>query len=92
MGYTMSWLTRNFSGRKKRAAELGVRHIIGNHMTLWVKIPVIVNGDDHKTVHKWCRAQPGRTKFYHHYAGRHWWFENEQDAIMFKLRWGEYVR
>ena len=38
----MSWLTRNFSGRKKRAAELGVRHIIGNHMTLWVKIPVIV--------------------------------------------------
>jgi len=60
--------------------------------TVWVKIPVIVTGDDHKTVHKWCRAQPGGTKFYHHYAGRHWWFESEQDAIMFKLRWGKYVR
>ena len=31
------------------------------------------------------------TKYYFHYAGEHWWFENEQDALMFTLQWGEYI-
>ena len=54
----------------------------------WVKIPFLATGKNKHTIHNWCNKQPGMTFFYHHYAGSHWWFEDEQDAIMFKLKWG----
>lgn len=58
--------------------------------TEWVKIPFRVHGIQKTEVHLWCNQQPGLTRFYHHYAGDHWWFEDEQDAIMFQLKWGDY--
>lgn len=42
---------------------------------------------DVKLATKWCREQPSRGLFYNHYTNTRWWFEKEQDAIMFALRW-----
>jgi hypothetical protein len=40
-----------------------------------------------REAHAWCRQQPSRGRFYHHYTNTRWWFESELDAIMFALRW-----
>ena len=62
--------------------------------TQWIKIRISSRLHIPKlraNVHKWCQAQHNEHHFYWHYSSDHWWFENEQDAIMFKLRWGKYV-
>ena len=43
-----------------------------------------------KAAHKWCTDinNPSYRFFYHHYTNTRWWFESEQDAIMFALTWG----
>lgn len=38
----------------------------------------------------WCdnyNAHPVVTGYYKHFTNTRWWFENEQDAIMFALTW-----
>ena len=60
----------------------------------WIKVRILDTlkyKSNWDRVGAWCRLQPSNGKFYYHYAGDHWWFQNEQDAIMFKLRWGEYL-
>jgi N-acetyl-beta-hexosaminidase len=35
----------------------------------------------------WCQNYPSKGRFYYKYFGRFWYFEYEQDAIMFSLTW-----
>jgi len=62
--------------------------------TKWIRIPFLVTGKLKHEIHNWCIKLPGENngmnKFYHHYSGSHWWFENAQDAVIFKLKWGNY--
>lgn len=37
------------------------------------------------TVHAWCRDHIGEDHYT--WTGSRFWFENEQDAVMFLLRW-----
>lgn len=37
--------------------------------------------------HTWCKDQPSSGKFYHHYTNTRWWFECEEDAVFFALKW-----
>lgn len=43
--------------------------------------------EDIKDAVKWCREYPSDGNFYNHYTNTRWWFEKENDAIMFALRW-----
>jgi hypothetical protein len=38
--------------------------------------------------HVWCTLQPSKGRFYRHYTNTRWWFEFEQDALFFALKWG----
>jgi len=59
--------------------------------TAWIKIPFKVTGKAKHEIHNWCSKLPGPVngmgKFYHHFAGDHWWFEYKEDAVMFNLKW-----
>ena len=53
----------------------------------WTK----VNSSDLSTkdlseVFKWCEKHPSNGKFYNYHFGG-WWFELEEDAMMFILKW-----
>ena len=37
-------------------------------------------------MHDWCKEKFGAGQYT--WTGRLFWFQNEQDAIMFMLRWG----
>lgn len=39
--------------------------------------------------HAWCRAYPSDGLFYHHYTNTRWWFEKEEDAVAFALKWAD---
>lgn len=41
-----------------------------------------------KEAKKWCEEYQSDGRFYHHYTNTRWWFEREEDAMMFSLRWG----
>lgn len=41
-----------------------------------------------KAAHAWCVLHPSKGRFYHHYTNTRWWFEDENDALMFTLKWG----
>ena len=45
------------------------------------------NQENVRAAAEWCRNQPGTGKFYNHYTNTRWWFEHEQDAVLFALRW-----
>ena len=34
----------------------------------------------------WCQRHPSKFRFYGNYD--RWWFEDKEDALIFKLRWG----
>ena len=36
---------------------------------------------------RWCQQHPSEGKFYYYYGVDSWWFEHEQDATLFLLRW-----
>ena len=36
--------------------------------------------------HEWCNAQESAGLFYHHYTNTRWWFEKEEDAVFFALK------
>lgn len=38
--------------------------------------------------HRWCKEQESDGRFYWHYTNTRWWFEKEEDAMMFALKWG----
>ena len=42
-----------------------------------------------KEAHAWCAAQESTGYFYHHFTNTRWWFEHEQDAILFALAFGD---
>ncbi len=51
----------------------------------WIKIR---GPHPHKRDAKiWCQRQNSNGRFYYHYASSNWWFENQQDAVVFKLVW-----
>ena len=54
--------------------------------TLWpaVKAPDYTAIEPAK---KWCQEHPSNGKFYYHYTNTRWWFEKEEDALLFALRW-----
>jgi len=68
----------------------------GNKKTrsnLWTRVKVKGQYDIHYTIDReqkreWCKSQESNSYFYYHYASRYWWFENEQDALLFTLKWG----
>lgn len=37
---------------------------------------------------RWCQQNPGKGRFYFHYTNTRWWFEFEDDALVFALTWG----
>ena len=60
----------------------------------WIKIPVtdaLCLERVRTPIAIWCKHHLSNNNYYYNYASSHWGFENEQDAIMFKLRWSEYV-
>lgn len=56
--------------------------------TVWPHVKIPPNNWDIKEAHMWCRAQESDGKFYHHYTNTRWWFEKDEDAMMFALKWG----
>jgi len=38
---------------------------------------------------KWCREHDSDGRFYNHYTNTRWWFEKEEDAIWFRLRFSK---
>lgn len=38
-----------------------------------------------KDAHKWCVDYESTGGFYYHYTNTRWWFEFEEDAIIFAL-------
>ena len=57
--------------------------------TTWTKVKFSENNKAKRYEKmKWCRANGTiNGKYYWHYAGGFWWFENEDDATLFVLRW-----
>jgi hypothetical protein len=41
-----------------------------------------------EAAHTWCCYQQSYGRFYRHYTNTRWWFEHEQDALYFALKWG----
>jgi len=41
-----------------------------------------------KDAKKWCQQNVSKGKFYFHYTNTRWWFEFEDDALVFALIWG----
>lgn len=39
-----------------------------------------------KEAHEWCKQNGSLEGFYHHYTNTRWWFESEDDALLFKLK------
>ena len=37
-------------------------------------------------VHQWCNKYESTGRFYYHYTNTRWWFEFEEDAILFALK------
>ena len=35
---------------------------------------------------QWCKQQPGGL-FYYHFSNTRWWFQREEDALIFALKW-----
>jgi len=35
----------------------------------------------------WCDHYHLSTRYYYHYTNTRWWFEHEQDAMLFALKW-----
>lgn len=42
-------------------------------------------GTSWREIHEWCRAQFGNEHYT--WTGSTFWFETEQDAVLFNLRW-----
>lgn len=38
---------------------------------------------------KWCQNQDSNGRFYFHYTNTRWWFEYEQDALLFSIAWSK---
>jgi len=51
----------------------------------WTIITVRVWHADAKL---WCQRHPSKSKFYANPYSNIWYFENAQDAVVFKLAWG----
>lgn len=43
--------------------------------------------ETHQDLKKWCQDQPSTGRFYNYYGSHIWWFEYENDALMFVLKW-----
>lgn len=52
----------------------------------WFAVPAPNEKDIDEAI-SWCKKQTSVGKFYYHYTNVRWWFELEQDAMMFLLRW-----
>jgi hypothetical protein len=50
----------------------------------WTQVPIKEYLNSPKAKY-WCQQQTGDGKFYVRYT--EWWFEHEQDALAFKLKW-----
>jgi hypothetical protein len=68
---TMKYQTPYWNGRFKDAGYYPVD--VSNSMYNW------------SSIHAWCEEK--FTKNHYAWAGSTFWFESEQDAIMFTLRW-----
>lgn len=52
----------------------------------WSKV-VISSMDYEKERFLWCKRQSSNGRFYRYYMSFTWYFENEEDATLFALRW-----
>ncbi len=52
----------------------------------WVQMQVDVAAPVSE-IKRWCQLQGSTGKFYTYFGADSWWFENEQDATMFLLKW-----
>jgi len=53
----------------------------------WVRVNNGPDSEGKNRAHKWCNDNPSTGNFYHFYAAPTWWFENSEDALLFKLKW-----
>ena len=62
----------------------------------WIRVKCYQSSQERSQVQRWCSNQPGDGRFHNSYSityteyahETYWWFEHEQDAIIFKLKWG----
>ena len=40
-----------------------------------------------KAAKNWCNNYHFSGRYYNHYTNTRWWFEDEQDAMLFALKW-----
>lgn len=52
----------------------------------WTKVS-IKTVDYNKECFLWCQRNSSKGRFYRYFGANSWWFENEQDAVLFVLRW-----
>ena len=54
----------------------------------WPAVKSNVEQWDISKAHLWCKNHDSDGRFYWHYTNTRWWFEKEEDAMMFALKWG----
>ena len=37
---------------------------------------------------EWCKEHQSKNLFHYYWLSTRWWFENEDDALLFALKWG----
>jgi hypothetical protein len=55
----------------------------------WTSIPGVPYDIE---LRDWCQAQNSQGQFFFHPMNGGWFFEHEQDALLFKLKWGSYKK
>lgn len=55
--------------------------------THWTRVSPGRRWIDDAEAKRWCQQQTSSGKFYKYYGTDTWWFEHEQDATMFMLKW-----
>ncbi len=56
-------------------------------MAKWYVVAAPKRCDIYKAA-SWCRAHNSHGRFYNHYTNTRWWFDREEDALLFSLMWG----
>ena len=58
-----------------------------NPATNWLASGMWNPGPTKQDMAAWCNEQESSGKYYFYYGTNTWWFQHEEDATLFALRW-----
>lgn len=54
----------------------------------WTPVSAPTDGNAAYKAMTWCEDHHSTGEFYFEFVNHNWYFENESDALLFALRWG----